>query len=92
MQSGTHRPETLRPPAADNGSNGFGIDQLSASFVLTTTLVGDINCDGVVNFLDISPFILSLSSGEFDPKADINGDSMVNFFDIASFIGLLSSQ
>ena len=76
----------------NNGSNGFGIDRLSASFVLTTTLVGDVNCDGEINFSDISPFILLLSSGEFDPKADINGDGSVDFLDIAPFIGLLSSQ
>ena len=76
----------------DNGSNGFGIDQLSASFVLTTTLVGDINCDGEITFLDIGPFILLISNGEFDPKADINGDSSVDFLDITPFIGLVSSQ
>lgn len=53
-------------------------------------LVGDVNCDGAVNFLDISPFISALSSGMFVDKADIDRSGMVNFLDIAPFIGLLA--
>lgn len=54
---------------------------------------GDVNCDGVINFLDIGPFIAALSGGGvFNDKADINGSSDVNFLDIGPFIQLLSSQ
>ena len=55
-------------------------------------LLGDCNLDGVVNFLDISPFILVLSNGDFLNQADTNEDGVVNFLDISSFIALLSSQ
>ncbi|MGD8454477.1 MAG: FG-GAP-like repeat-containing protein [Phycisphaerae bacterium] len=61
--------------------------------------VGDLNCDGIVNNFDISPFILALT----DPTtyaqrypncdrllADINGDTEVNNFDIAPFVQLLA--
>ena len=48
--------------------------------------------DGVVNFLDISPFISLLSGGGFLEQADINGDGQVNFLDISPFIGILSGQ
>ncbi len=59
---------------------------------------GDVNCDGVVNFFDIDPFLLTL----FDPpgysaawplcdprNADVNGDDAVNFFDIDPFVSCL---
>ena len=55
-------------------------------------LLGDINRDGEVNFLDIAPFISVLSTSNFQEEADINGDGMVSFLDIASFIVLLSTQ
>lgn len=60
---------------------------------------GDLNCDGVVDFDDISPFVLALS----DPagytaaypncnvlNGDCNGDGFVDFNDINSFVTLLS--
>ncbi len=61
--------------------------------------VGDLNCDTVVDFGDINPFVLALS----DPAgyanayptcdidlADINGDGNVDFGDINPFIALLT--
>ncbi len=64
-----------------------------------TDLVGDLNCDGVVNFDDITAFSLALS----DPATyattypgcpmilgDVNGDTLVNFDDITDFAALLS--
>ena len=67
----------------------------NGNVILTLTdefLLGDINLDGVVNFLDISPFIALLSGGGFLDQADINGDGEVNFLDISPFIGILSGQ
>lgn len=55
-------------------------------------LLGDVDLNGVVNFLDIAPFIAILSANGFQAEADINGDGVVNFLDIASFIGILSGQ
>ena len=54
-------------------------------------LLGDVNRDGVVSFLDISPFISILSTSGFQGEADINGDGTVTFLDISPFISLLSS-
>ena len=63
-------------------------------------LVGDANCDGVVNSFDIDPFVLALT----DPAAwegtyggactalcvgDCNGDGAVNSFDIDPFVELM---
>ncbi len=62
-------------------------------------LVGDLNCDDMVDFGDINPFVLALT----DPvayasaypncdllNADINADGSVDFGDINAFVALLS--
>ena len=54
-------------------------------------LLGDVNVDGIVNFLDISPFISVLSDDVFQAEADTNEDGEVNFLDISPFIAILSS-
>ncbi len=62
---------------------------------------GDMNCDGLINFDDINPFVLVLSCP--DPlcwenptcpllNADINGDDIVNFDDINPFVELLAGN
>ena len=68
-------------------------EQAVAAFISGSTIIlGDVNRDGAVNFLDISPFITALSSvGEFREEADINEDGMVNFLDISPFITLLTA-
>jgi len=57
-----------------------------------SVLLGDVNRDGIVNFLDISPFIMRLTSGALLAEADINQDGIINFLDIAPFIQVLTSQ
>lgn len=62
--------------------------------------VGDVNCDGAINVLDINPFTLALS----DPiayaamypdcdidLADVNNDGNVDVLDINPFVALLSN-
>jgi len=78
------------------GEAGFDDEpfQNTRSFVVNAVpelLLGDCNQDGFVNFLDISPFILLLSNGEFLAEADVNQDGDVNFLDIGPFITLLSN-
>ena len=53
-------------------------------------LLGDVNRDGIVNFLDIAPFIGVLTASEDQAEADTNQDGVVNFLDIAPFIGILT--
>ncbi|MEW6252852.1 MAG: hypothetical protein AB1716_19620, partial [Planctomycetota bacterium] len=60
---------------------------------------GDVNCDGVVDWRDVNPFVLAVS----DPmayrqrypdcvwwNADCNGDNYVDFNDISALVNLLS--
>jgi WD40 repeat protein len=62
---------------------------------------GDMNCDGVLDFGDINPFALALSSPDGYAAAfpgcdrmsgDVNGDSTVGFGDINAFVALLSGE
>jgi hypothetical protein len=83
-----------------NRTQGPRGPQWTASFVCGAVgLKGDLNCDGVVSFGDINPFVQSLS----DPASyantfpwcdalngDINNDGVENFGDINPFVALLS--
>ena len=81
---------------ADSAGNAMATDALDQFMIDfggdTTFLPGDLNQDGVVNFLDISPFISILSNGGFLDEADTNGDGAVDFLDISSFIAALTRQ
>jgi len=63
-------------------------------------LPGDTNCDGVVNFDDIDPFVVALGGqAAYDAaypgcvwlNADCDGDGAVTFDDIDPFVAILSS-
>ncbi len=60
--------------------------------------VADLNCDGLLDFFDLDPFVLAIT----DPAgyvsaypgcdlmlADCNGDGVVDFFDIDAFVELV---
>jgi len=66
------------------------VANFSVSDNSSSVLLGDVNRDGVVDFLDISPFITVLSLGTFQAEADVNGDGTVDFLDISPFILLLT--
>ena len=61
---------------ADDGSgtSRFNLSNNTPSleFQMDTFILGDVNMDGVVGFLDIQPFIDALSQG-FIAEADIDG-------------------
>lgn len=64
-------------------------------------LTGDINCDGVISYADINPFVLALSDQTaYETQypncrylnADANLDGTVSYADINPFVALLSAQ
>ena len=68
---------------------------VNGNVVLTMTgvedcLLGDVNQNGVVDFLDIASFIEILTSSSFLKETDCNQDNMVNFLDISASISILS--
>jgi hypothetical protein len=69
-----------------------GTFSLTGGYIAADTeiVLGDVNGDGSVNLLDISPFVDAISNGTFIPEADINQDGSVNLLDVADFVVLLS--
>ena len=66
------------------------VDNFSFSADGGDVLVGDLNCDGNIDLLDVGPFVDLLTSGGFDPKGDINGDTFVDLLDVGPFVELLT--
>lgn len=72
----------------------FGATRVSAyldwifSYIV---LRGDVNQDGAVNALDISPFVTRLTAGTYLAQADMNQDSAVNALDISAFVAALAA-
>ena len=57
-----------------------------------TTLLGDVNQDGVVDLSDIAPFIFVLQSGGFQAEADIDLNGVVDFCDVVPFGGIVADS
>ena len=53
-------------------------------------LLGDVNMDGVVDLLDVTPFVELLTAGGYLPEADINQDGVLDLLDVTPFVELLS--
>lgn len=70
----------------------FNTILFGADIIHNIPLRGDVNRDEVVNFLDISEFILllSISPNGFRAEADLNVDGVTNFLDISPFIQVLA--
>ena len=81
----------LAPDLTDLPSTSIRIETFTVEIV-GSTLLGDVNLDGTVDFLDISPFIAVLSGGIDQAEADCNEDGEVNFLDISPFISILSGS
>ncbi len=82
--------------------SGKSPPELMASAIsgVPTQITGDVNCDGVVDFDDIDPFVLALTGPaayalEYPNcermQADCDADGDVDFDDIDPFVALLGS-
>ena len=72
-----------------NGLNGY-LNCLQIEAVVGFIL-GDINGDGDVNLLDVSPFVALITSSDFNPAGDFNMDGNVDLLDVAPFVELLTN-
>ena len=79
-----------------NNSDALTLDTqfygLGLTFEAGALLLGDVNLDGAVNFLDITLFISILSTGDFQEEADINQDGVVDFSDIGPLVVILAGS
>ncbi|TWT43860.1 hypothetical protein RAS1_02600 [Phycisphaerae bacterium RAS1] len=69
-----------------------------SGIVPPSRLLGDVNCDGFVNVLDVNPFVLALLDADsyraLYPlcdilNADANGDDSVDVLDVNAFVDLI---
>ena len=80
--------------ATGGPSTSIRIETFTVEIIESDDGHGDVNLDGIVNFLDISPFITVLAAGGSpaqESQADCNGDGGVSFLDISPFIQALAS-
>jgi hypothetical protein len=74
--------------ADDSGEDWYEVDfdeiQLTAEPI--DELLGDVNMDGVVNGLDVDPFVGLVTSGTYQAEGDMNGDGEVNGLDVDPFV------
>ncbi len=68
------------------GGSNAKLDYVPTSMVL----LGDVDQNNMVNFLDIAPFIAVLQASAFQAEADCDQNGVVNFLDIPAFIAILS--
>ena len=52
-------------------------------------LRGDVNQDGIVDLLDVAPFVNLIVEGAFQLEGDLNGDGTVDLLDVTPFTTLL---
>jgi hypothetical protein len=91
--------EDADPPSiVEAALDDFALDTVACG---PSFAIGDLNCDGTVDFGDINPFVLALSNpaayattypGCDINLADTNQDRSVSFDDINPFVGLLSGR
>jgi outer membrane lipase/esterase len=73
--------DTIHPTTAAHrllGQRAFGL--------LDIPIAGDLNDDGLVNGLDVDPFVAQLVTGSFTVSADMNGDGLLNGLDVDPFV------
>ena len=90
----------LTPDRIEIAGNQLFVNVESLTFDTTTfarinlnavsVLLGDINLDGAVDFLDIAPFISVLAVAGFQAEADIDQNGVVDFLDITPLIDILA--
>ncbi len=92
---------TIQPSGVIFGTTSKGQGAGGGVDTRSHLVPGDLNCDSIVDFDDINPFVMAVS----DPGAyqqaypdcdylngDCNGDGQVDFDDINPFVVLLSGQ
>ena len=80
------------PPDSVGIEEAFAIVNLTVIYDFTNTvLLGDVNLDGVVDLLDVTPFVDLLMNANFQLEADINQDGTVDLLDVQPFVDLLTN-
>ncbi len=78
-------------PVNESPSGQGGIPMsVGGSMDSDMVLLGDVNLDGVVDLLDVQPFVSLVTTGGFQVEADINMDGFVDLLDVQPFVQILT--
>ena len=89
--TGTGSTLTLTFNFTGNGGNELiAFNNMLIEADTSKDLVGDVNCDGLIDLLDVNPFVTAVSNSTLDPKADIDGNGSDDLLDVAPFVQLLT--
>ena len=100
FQIGSFDWSALNPGATNLGidellvsENGMNLDLPIRELTINVgpTLLGDVNCDGEVNLLDVAPFVELIINGTFSEKADFDGNGSVDLLDVAPFVDAIAT-
>ena len=62
---------------------------ITATITVTPLFTDDINCDGILNVLDIVLMVNMILIDEYDEMADANGDGVMNVLDMVVFVEII---
>lgn len=74
----------VRGTAVNQGPQGYALVVTGAVGELANPCPVDMNGDGLLNFFDVSAFLVAYNAQ--DSAADFNGDGLFNFFDVSAFL------
>ena len=77
------------PPGAYDDNDGSY--QIVIAINEIPELLGDLNCDGLIDLLDVQPFVEAITNSDFINKADVNQDNFVDLLDVDPFVDLLTN-
>jgi len=64
----------------------YALKELFFSVSLGSSLVGDVNADGVVNILDVVLLVNMVLNSEYTSTADLNNDGVINVLDVVVLV------
>ena len=68
----------------------YALKELMFPIILSSSLIGDINSDGVVNILDVVVLInIILGAEDENVACDLNGDNIVNILDVVLLVNFI---
>ena len=89
LSAGSHHLKIIIADAGDEAVDSAVLLRCD-SFGVPDGIKGDVNCDGVVDLLDVGPFVdVITGGGPYNVKADVNCDGVNDLLDVQPFVALL---
>ncbi len=67
----------------------YAVKELVFPVTVGSSLVGDVNADGVVNILDVVQLVNMVLSDEYNASADLNNDGVINILDVVLLVNFI---